>query len=92
MRIATNTSWAVVYALPAALTVKETGAHQHEGAERGECGQARARALDSKTLLDVTEASDQQAQTDHAVADDHHRRVDGVASNRSARLAAGRAS
>ena len=38
-------------------------------------------------LLHVAKAPDQQAQADHAVADDHYRRIDGIAGDGSAELA-----
>ena len=68
---------------------REARQHERQRRQRDQRGERRGRALEAERLLVVAEAADQQAQADHAVADDHDRREDRVARQRRLVGAAG---
>ena len=57
----------------------EVRQHERQRGHRDQCGEAGTGALDAEALLPIGEAAHQDADADHAVADDHHRGVDRVA-------------
>jgi hypothetical protein len=63
--------------------IERDGRGDHHRNREADAGHRRAGAFDTKGLLDVAQSSNQQAQPDHAVADDHHGREDGFAGSSS---------
>ena len=66
-------------AVDARLVYREDGEHERQRRHHDQCSEPGTGALHAERLLAVRETADQEAKAHHAVADDHHRRVNRVA-------------